>query len=451
MVQTSEGRRWLDRAAAGIRSRPDREAVRAELEAHLEDKTADLVRIFPDLGRQEAERQAVEQMGDAEEIGKELARLHRPWPRYLWQASRVLLTAGLLWLLAIGMFRGDDAYLGDDHRSEWWDMDGLPGTAVMGDCDDIRYLPGGDPDQILTLEPCLTASVNGQKISLLRAALWQREDGRQGLYCYLRVDTWRFWERGRLREEWMTVTDSTGAVCGLGPDSPEDPETGGLLNGMSQMGFGPFHSGYELYLEDWDPAAEWVRLDYGPGTRYSLLLWTWRRRGREGSVEGAVGAPPPAGAQGKGGPEPAAGPGAGRPGVGAVRLSHAHGGDGVPADGRAVSAAPERDRISERLLEYRRYRACGKPGWDLSECVRSVCGGCCPESGLFCHLGPARAAGPGGLSPGGGAGSDPDQRCDCLGPGARKDADERLQPPVSPDPRGDGPGGAGCGHRASGG
>lgn len=159
MVQTSEGRRWLDRAAAGIRSRPDREAVRAELEAHLEDKTADLVRIFPDLGRQEAERQAVEQMGDAEEIGKELARLHRPWPRYLWQASRVLLTAGLLWLLAIGMFRGDDAYLGDDHRSEWWDMDGLPGTAVMGDCDDIRYLPGGDPDQILTLEPCLTASV----------------------------------------------------------------------------------------------------------------------------------------------------------------------------------------------------------------------------------------------------------------------------------------------------
>ena len=90
--------------------------MRAELEAHLEDKTADPVRIFPD-------------------------------------------------------------------------MDGLPGTSVMGDCDDIRYLPGGDPDQILTLEPCLTASVNGQKISLLRAALWQREDGRQGLYCYLRVDT----------------------------------------------------------------------------------------------------------------------------------------------------------------------------------------------------------------------------------------------------------------------
>ena len=55
MVQTSEGRRWLDRAAAGIRSRPDREAVRAELEAHLEDKEADLRRIFPDMTPEEAE------------------------------------------------------------------------------------------------------------------------------------------------------------------------------------------------------------------------------------------------------------------------------------------------------------------------------------------------------------------------------------------------------------
>ena len=59
-----------------------------------------------------------------------------------------------------------------------------------------------------------------------------------------------------------------------GPDSPEDPETGGLLNGMSQMGFGPFHSGYELYLEDWDPAAEWVRLDYWFGAErlFSMTL-----------------------------------------------------------------------------------------------------------------------------------------------------------------------------------
>ena len=32
---------WLDTAVAGIRFGPDRKAVRAELQAHLEDKAAD--------------------------------------------------------------------------------------------------------------------------------------------------------------------------------------------------------------------------------------------------------------------------------------------------------------------------------------------------------------------------------------------------------------------------
>ncbi len=256
---------WLDTAVRLIRFGPDRREVRAELEAHLEDKLEDYRRLFPDMTGEEAEERALKEMGDAEKIGAALGKLHKPWLGYLWTASRALLAAGFLWLLAIGFFQGEDAFLGDDPRSEWWDTDGLPRSAVMGDSDDIRYLPGEDPDQLLTLEPGLRAEVNGQNISLLRTALWREEDGRQALYCYLRVDTWRFWERGVLREGWMRVTDSRGNAYSLGTDAPEDPKTGALLNGMTQMGFGPFHSGYELYLKEWDPEAEWVRLDYGPG------------------------------------------------------------------------------------------------------------------------------------------------------------------------------------------
>lgn len=44
-----------------------------ELLAHLEDKAADLARIFPDMEREEAEKRAVEQMGDPKEIGRALA------------------------------------------------------------------------------------------------------------------------------------------------------------------------------------------------------------------------------------------------------------------------------------------------------------------------------------------------------------------------------------------
>ena len=92
--------RWLDTATRGIRFKPDRAAVRAELAAHLEDKRADLQRIFPDLSPEEAEVRALAAMGDPEELGRELANIHRPWLGYLWVASRVLcvcMVLGVLW------------------------------------------------------------------------------------------------------------------------------------------------------------------------------------------------------------------------------------------------------------------------------------------------------------------------------------------------------------------
>ena len=77
---------WLDTAVSGIRFGPDRAAVREELEAHMEDKTADFQRIFPGISREEAEERALSEMGDPAEIGKELARVHKPWLGWLWRA-----------------------------------------------------------------------------------------------------------------------------------------------------------------------------------------------------------------------------------------------------------------------------------------------------------------------------------------------------------------------------
>ena len=90
---------WLDRATAGIRFKPDREEVRAELEAHLEDKALDFQRIFPSLTEEEAQERAAAEMGDPEEIGRELAKLHKPWLGYLWRASQITLGV----VLAVGV------------------------------------------------------------------------------------------------------------------------------------------------------------------------------------------------------------------------------------------------------------------------------------------------------------------------------------------------------------
>ena len=100
--------RWLDTAVGGIRFKPDRKAVRAELGAHLEDKAADLRRIFPDLTPEEAEARAVKEMGDAAEIGRELAKLHRPWLGYLWRASQWAAAALVLILAAVSVLKSGD-------------------------------------------------------------------------------------------------------------------------------------------------------------------------------------------------------------------------------------------------------------------------------------------------------------------------------------------------------
>ena len=83
--------RWLELATFRIAFIPDRKAVRVELEEHLEDKAQDLQRIFPDLSLEEAQARAAAEMGGAEEIGRDLAQIHRPWLGYAWLLSKVLL------------------------------------------------------------------------------------------------------------------------------------------------------------------------------------------------------------------------------------------------------------------------------------------------------------------------------------------------------------------------
>ena len=119
---------WLDRATAAIRFGPDRKEVRAELEAHLEDKALDFQRIFPDLTEAEARERAVSEMGDPMEIGKELAKVHKPWLGvhkpwlgYIWRVSQVLLGLVLLSFLAeVGTLAPHAGIRSDrEAESEW--------------------------------------------------------------------------------------------------------------------------------------------------------------------------------------------------------------------------------------------------------------------------------------------------------------------------------------------
>ena len=111
---------WLDTAVKGIRFAPDRRAVRAELAGHLEDRAADLRRIFPDLADEEAQERTLAGMGDAAEIGKQLARVHKPWLGYLWRASQIVLAAALVWAaLLLADYSGYRLWPEQAAQSQW--------------------------------------------------------------------------------------------------------------------------------------------------------------------------------------------------------------------------------------------------------------------------------------------------------------------------------------------
>lgn len=88
---------WVDAVCEQVRFRPDRKAIARELRVHYDDHVRDLLRLGrdPELA---AER-ALAAMGNAQEVGQALDKVHKPWLGWLWEASRVLLL--LLAVLAV--------------------------------------------------------------------------------------------------------------------------------------------------------------------------------------------------------------------------------------------------------------------------------------------------------------------------------------------------------------
>ena len=95
---------WCQRATREIRYKPDREAVTMELYHHLEDRYDAL--IGKGLSPSDAEKQALESMGSAEEIAPQLAAIHSPWLGYIFQIVRSLavIFATLAIFLAVASF-----------------------------------------------------------------------------------------------------------------------------------------------------------------------------------------------------------------------------------------------------------------------------------------------------------------------------------------------------------
>lgn len=241
---------WLHTATKGIRFGPDREAVSRELLEHIEDKTVDLMRIFPDMSWDEARQRALDDMGDPAEIGRDLARVHRPWLGWLWRFSQVVLVVTSV----VVVIEGSLALLG-----------GGTGWFRSGEGLEPRVLESGIA-RIEYLEPCPDRDVvDGHWITMPQAAVmeWKSE---LRLGVVLRSVSPYFWER-----ESRNLRHRIRAVDSLGNQYPSYEERWGtwgdnvkewMYVSGSPDGRGPFHRDYVVWVHGIDPSAEWVRLEY---------------------------------------------------------------------------------------------------------------------------------------------------------------------------------------------
>ena len=90
---------WCARASSYIRFKKDREEVYEELLAHLVDKVNELESTG--LSYQQAQMQAIKEMGDADNLGATLRKIHKPYLGWLWVFSKYLFIGSFLLFLLV--------------------------------------------------------------------------------------------------------------------------------------------------------------------------------------------------------------------------------------------------------------------------------------------------------------------------------------------------------------
>jgi len=279
---------WLSAAVGQIRFAPDREAVRQELKEHIEDKKADLMRIFPDMTGSEAESRALSEMGDPEEIGTELGKIHKPWLGYLWKATGTLLKV-LAAVLAFALFNRLVFHQGLEALNSWGrDLrehreskviarvlyEDEPRSALDGSVyaeDGVYFWTG---TQRLAYYPVHSEQRLGDAaVTFTDAALWQMGDGERVLYVRARITYDDIRDKSQMFPMYLQAEDDLGNHYGHEIRYGENGSAG--LSGFGSFGQEHFWDGYAWNLSLEVPEeARWVRFTYAlrPEADFEFVL-----------------------------------------------------------------------------------------------------------------------------------------------------------------------------------
>lgn len=279
---------WCDDVVQQVRFRPDRAAIGRELTDHYQDHVRDLERVGYD--RKLAEQRALTAMGDAEEVGRALDRVHRPWLGWLWIASRAVLvltvivcllslpsTGAFFHMLKNTLFPPEDpgGYQAvADSYSALNEQEGVAVWRSMG-----------------TLE-AQSAELPGYTLSLLEGQWWQYNDTFYRGECLLRLEPEHLWYDlpGDVLDDLVLTGSGGGLFCNVKYDPfPYEDGDNWFLISESSNAFPVSDDADSYRLEDsrdlggWylnltmttDESVEWVELSFPYGDNDWMFRITW--------------------------------------------------------------------------------------------------------------------------------------------------------------------------------
>ena len=226
---------WCSEATGKICYWRDRDAVSAELRAHLEDKYDAL--LASGMSAEEATKKTLESMGSPAEIALQLGRIHRPWLGYLYSLMKFLgistglLATGVLLLVFYGS-------LGNYFVSRQ------------------PYLPRVYENISYYCEPELSAYVDVYYIRIEEAAVGEYEEETK-FFFQMKIRWWP-WMMETHAPNYLWAVDSLGNYY-----APYSNRAYGQHH-VNRHGYsgGGWEQNATMALEQFDTDAQWVEICY---------------------------------------------------------------------------------------------------------------------------------------------------------------------------------------------
>lgn len=181
--------RWCDTVTRQVRFRPDRGAIQRELAAHYQDHVRDLERVGYDWKL--AEQRALAAMGNPEEIGRALDRVHKPWLGWLWIASRTVLILTVMACLLSLPGTGSFFHMMKNTLFPPEDPGGY--QAIAGSYSALNEQEGVTVWRSMGTLEAQSAELPGYTLSLLEGQWWQYHDTFYRGECLLRLEPEHLW------------------------------------------------------------------------------------------------------------------------------------------------------------------------------------------------------------------------------------------------------------------